>query len=496
MPISFDQIPDGFRAPLFYIETSVTGTFSKDRKSLLIGQKLAAGAATAEMPVQVSSLAQAKALFGAGSMLASMMEFYRRGDPTGEVWALPLADDAAGVKATGTIEITGPATGSGTLVTYIAGRAVKTGVVAGDTATEIGAALAAAINTNTDLPVTAAADTGTVTLTARHKGASGNDIDIRVNYQGLAGGESLPAGVSVDITDMANGATNPDITAALSMLGDEEYDFVAMPYTDTTNLDAVKDSWGDVTGRWSWLKQIYGHVFSARTGGLAALGTFGNGRNDPHISVMGVYKSPTPPWEWAASLCAVSAVALFNHPARPLQTLPLPGVKAPALADRFDKGERNILLHDGIATYAVQADGTVTIERAISTYQLNAFGQADNAWLDVQTPATIWNVVRRLRYAITSKYARYLLVNNGTRIGAGQPAVSPNDIRAELIAEYALMVRDGLVENIEAFAANLIVERDVNDPNRLNVLYKPDLVNQLNIFAVHADFQLQYAIAA
>lgn len=495
MSISFDRIPEGYRVPLFHVETTVTGTYSKDRKSLLIGQKLAAGSATAEEPVQVSSLAQAKALFGAGSMLASMMDFYRRGDPTGEVWALPVDDDAAGVKATGTIAITGPATGAGTLVTYIGGRAVKTGVVTGDTATAIGAALAAAINANSDLPVTAAADAGTVTLTARHKGALGNDIDIRMNYLGLAGGESLPAGVAVAITAMAGGATDPDITSALSMLGDEEYDFVGEPYTDTANLDAVKDTWGDVTGRWSWYKQIYGHVFSGRFGGLAALGTFGNGRNDPHVSVMGIYKSPTPPWEWAASLCAASAVALFNHPARPLVTLPMPGVKAPALADRFNKGERNILLHDGIATFSVQRDGTVTIERVISTYQFNAFGQADNGWLDVQTPATIWNVLRRLR-DVANQYARSIVVDNGTRIGLGQPAVSPDDLRHRLIAEYVLMVKEGWVENVEAFAANLIVERDSNSPDRINVLYKPDLANPFNMLAVHADFQLQYATAA
>ena len=37
-----------------------------------------------------------------------------------------------------------------------------------------------------------------------------------------------------------------------------------------------------------------------------------------------------------------------------------------------------------------------------------------------------------------------------------------------------------------------MVERDPNDPNRLNVLYPPDLINQLRIFAVLAQFRLQY----
>ena len=36
------------------------------------------------------------------------------------------------------------------------------------------------------------------------------------------------------------------------------------------------------------------------------------------------------------------------------------------------------------------------------------------------------------------------------------------------------MFRQMLVENIAAFRQDLIVERDVNNPNRVNVLYPPD----------------------
>ena len=64
--------------------------------------------------------------------------------------------------------------------------------------------------------------------------------------------------------------------------------------------------------------------------------------------------------------------------------------------------------------------------------------------------------------------------------------------KAELIAEYRNDEFSGLVENAAAFKANLIVERDTNNPNRVNVLYPPDLVNQLRVFAVLAQFRLQF----
>ena len=83
-------------------------------------------------------------------------------------------------------------------------------------------------------------------------------------------------------------------------------------------------------------------------------------------------------------------------------------------------------------------------------------------------------------------------VSDGARYGAGQAIVTPSVIRSELIAQYAAMETDGLVENAELFAKYLIVERNTSDPNRIDVLLPPDLVNQLRIFALQNQFRLQY----
>ena len=494
MAISFNHIPAGIRVPLFYAEfdASQAGAFAQDQRTLLIGQMLAAGSAAAGAPVLVTRTDQALGLFGQGSMLHRMVAACRRNDGFGEVWCLPLADHAAATAATGTLALTGPATAAGTLALYIAGQRVQQAVAAGATAAAIATALAATINAAAGLPVTAAADAGTVTLTARHKGALGNAIDLRLDYRGELGGESTPAGLGVAITAMAGGATDPDLAAALAGLGDGEYDFVACPYTDTANLDVIAAEWGEVTGRWSYARQVYGHVFAARAGTVAALSTFGTARNDPHVTVAGLYASPTPPWELAAALTAVAAASLRIDPARPLQTLPLAGVLAPAPADRFTLAERQILLFDGIATLRIAEDGTVQVERLITTYQRNAWGVADPSYLDVTTLCTLVAVTRRMKAAIARKFGRHKLANDGTRFGAGQAIVTPRIVRAELIAQYGQMEALGLVENAAAFAAHLIVERNADDPNRLDVLYPPDLVNQLRIFAVLTQFRLQY----
>lgn len=68
--------------------------------------------------------------------------------------------------------------------------------------------------------------------------------------------------------------------------------------------------------------------------------------------------------------------------------------------------------------------------------------------------------------------------------------MTPNTVRAELISEYANDEFNGLVQNSTLFKQNLIVERNADDPNRLDVLYPPNLINQLRIFAVLAQFRL------
>jgi phage tail sheath gpL-like len=169
----------------------------------------------------------------------------------------------------------------------------------------------------------------------------------------------------------------------------------------------------------------------------------------------------------------------------------LNGVLAPRAGKRFLLSERQSLLNYGIAT-SVVSGGVLRVERAITTYQKNTQGQADASYLDSETLHQLTEITRRLRSRITNKYPRHKLANDGTRFGAGQAIVTPSVIKGELIAEYSDMEQSGLVENAALFKKYLIVERNATNPNRLDVLLPPDLVNQLRIFAVLNQFRLQY----
>ncbi len=502
--IPFKNLPANIRVPLFYaeVDNSQANSGQINQRALIVGQinsaglpnSIPAGAATPNVPVISQGVADAATQGGPGSMLHLMTEAYRLNDTFGEVWYLPLADDAAAVAATGSVQVTAAPTANGVLSLYIGGTRISQAVLSTQTAAQIATALAATINAASNLPVTAAVDgviTSKVNLTAINKGPAGNDIDLRLNYLGTRGGEAMPTGMAVTITAMVSGATAPTLTTALSNLGDQQFDFIVMPYTDTTSLDAVKTLLNDTTGRWSWDKQIYGHAFAAYRGTLGSQTTLGTGRNDPHASIMGFNDSPTPSWLWAASLAGAAAVSLRVDPALPLQTVVIQGVLPPPLQSRFPLTDRNTLLYDGISTFMVADDGTVSIENLITTYQKNAFGQPDNSYLEIETLFTLAYVLRFLRTRVTSKFARSKLAADGTRFAAGSAIVTPNIIRADQIAAARELEDAGFLQNVDAFKAALIVQKSTTNPNRVDVLWPGTLINQLRIFALLAQFRLQ-----
>lgn len=498
MPVPFNNIPQQVRVPLFYAEmdnSQANGAATGIRRALLIGQKLVAGTANNNQPYIVSSLAQAIGLFGRGSMLARMVEKYRANDTFGELWCIAVADAGAGVAASGTITFTGTATASGTINAYIGGQRVQVAVLTGDTAAAIATNLVAAVTAAADLPVTAAAAAGVVTLTCKWKGPTGNDITIQDSFAGSAGGETVPAGITIAYSGsglLTAGTTNPTLTPVIAAMGDDEYDFIGHPFTDSTSLDAFAAELNDTTGRWSWNRQVYGHAYSAMRGTLGTLVSAGQLRNDPHHSIAAIDNDcPNPNWEYAAAYVARNAVFINADPARPTQTGVLTAIGVPRAGKRFLLADRQSLLTYGLATSYVSG-GALRVERAITTYQKNAFGQADVSYLDSETLHTSAYVLRRLRNIVTSKYPRHKVADDGTRFGPGAAIVTPAVIRGELVAEYAKLEYDGIVENAKAFAANLIVERASTDPNRINVLYPPDYINQLRVFAVLNQFRLQY----
>ena len=497
MTIAFNNIPGNIRVPLFYAEFNSGGTpYQSLARLLLVGQKLAAGTASANIPVQMRD-GQEDQFFGADSMLAEMYRVARDNAPFQEIWCLPLADATAGVAATGKITVAGaPLSAASTLTVYIAGIRIRIPVASSDTNANICTKLITAINGAPGVPVTAAVNADEddqCDLTARHKGTLGNEIAIDL---ALFGDEGTTGSTLLTVNAMAGGSGDPEIDAGFANLSVDEFDWIGSAYADVTNLGYADDLLNDVSGRWSPIQQLYGHYITAKQSNLAGLTTLGNGRNDQHVSVMGYYKSPSPPWAWAAAVAAKAAKHLQAAPelSRPLQTLDLRGIQAPRIEDRFNITERNILYYDGIAGYHVERDGTVSIDRLTTTYQLNEWGSPDATWLDVNTLAQSIFGIRYLKAKITNAHGRQALADaNPTGL---QGVTTADDVRDTIVHGYAELVGLGVFENLDLFENDLIVERNATDANRVDAYLPLDHVNQLRIIAVNATSFLQRRSAA
>ncbi len=284
------------------------------------------------------------------------------------------------------------------------------------------------MDSESEFQVTATNAIGVVTFTSRQSGVEFNDIEIELNLNE----EILPAGIVIaGVGRLTGGAGNPDITAEMATLLEEEFSYLASGFTDAANMTVLRDFFDDTTGRWSDGQQKYGHVFTARNEDFATLIAFGLSGNNQHETNVGIFDSSTPNYQIAAAAMASASGSLSVQPALPLQTLVLKSVVAPVKATRFIRQEREQLLSGGIATTTVNPAGQVAIERFVTGYRVNSFDSVDESYLDINTLAINEFRMKDMRSLVESKFARKILVDSGTLAANNEDATTTEAIRSE-----------------------------------------------------------------
>jgi phage tail sheath gpL-like len=512
MPVSFQYIQPNTLLPLFYAEvTSAQEPISENLRLCLIGHmntnevgppaaNYGAGSGLPNILYLLSGTI-ATTLFGRGSMLEAMYQRARDNAPDAEIWAIACGTVDVSTRAVGSIEViaNGSTYRSGVGSFFIAGREVTYLVRSTDTALVIAKGIQAAIN-SLSMPVKATGANGgagenTVTLTARWPGVTGNDIPISaVGPHGRASANTSRVNVTrllLTFTPMTGGAGEAETSSTFASIGDREFDVFAFPQAGVPQLDACQLFMDNIAGRWSPSKQLYGHMITASKGSYTGLYNLVSGRNDPSMSVLCILQSVCPAWEWTASLAGVMITHWAAPPelSRPLQTLPLRGMYVGSDDDAsFDRTERQTLLSVGGSTFHVLPDTSCVIDRVRTNRKYNAYGDPDPSWADAIVRFQSQYFIRSMRRAITGAFPRAALTDEPSGING---FTSPSEIELELIHEYKRLASLGLVENTDLFSRSLIVERDLIDRNRVNVLMRPDFVNQLRVVATLVETHLE-----
>lgn len=466
---------------------AIGGLFLDAYRLLLCGQKLAAGTATANVPVRVPSANAAAGLFGLNSMLHHMAQRVFDQAPYLEVWAIPQADNGAGVAAVGSVTVATAPTGSGTIAFYVGGERCTVGVVAGQTTAQVATAIQAAVAGLVKQYVTAAVDgvnTSKVNFTALHKGEAYNFIDLRHSY---FRNETLPAGLTLTFVAMTGGTGNPDMTAAIAAFGPGRWAKIAMPYIDTANLTLLEN---ELLTRFGPTVQKEGIAHAFASGNVGTLLALGNSRNSPFVSIGGLKKVPAPPFALAARYAALAADAAIIDPARQLRSLILKNELPPEEGDRLTDAERESLLRDGIATWTIGPDGLMRNERAVTTYQTDPNSVPDPSYRDVESLECLFALRADIRGFVLTNYPRHKLADDGPGIVAGQNIMTPAFMKSALAARGFLWVQRGLIEDYEQFLADLAVTRHPDDVDRLNALIRPNIINNFRTLAAELQFIL------
>ena len=136
----------------------------------------------------------------------------------------------------------------------------------------------------------------------------------------------------------------------------------------------------------------------------------------------------------------------------------------------------------------MRLDGTPVLERAITTYQTNAAGVADDSFLNVEPNETLAYVCRDLQQDSATTFARKKIAPDTTTVvpSAGSNIVTPSLIKAHVIARYRYLESLGYVVDSATFAKSCVVEYAGN--GRVNVFAPITLMGQLRIMAFLVDF--------
>ncbi|QRM55146.1 phage tail sheath subtilisin-like domain-containing protein [Sinorhizobium sp. BG8] len=479
-------IPSNLTAPILAFDVTSGGQFENESRVILLGHATATGSLAAGEISTCNNEMDARLLCGAGSMLESMYLAARRNAPSQEIWVGHVAASGTPEVRTITISAVPAAGGQGTIL--IAGRSIAIDIAAGATATAVATALTAAINgyydrlTKRSLPFTATSAAGVITLTARHAGAYASGIDISIPV--VDGVNAFTGNVAMATTTA--GAGVPSIANALATMGDDPFETMISAFGDSANLALASSFLNNIAGRWSYAQQLYGHFFYPKTGTSSDLTTAGLAKDDWHLTLVPRFSAggnAEPDYEFVSAV--VGRVAAWfgggaNGDVSRNQTgLVVDGITAPR--DRAywpDYATRDAFLKNGVSTWKVDRTGSVMIDKLI-TQQQTTDGAPDTTFRDIQRPYQLMYALKKFRADLAAEHSnKGLADDNPDNLEA---LTTPKDIKATLIHSYIEM--SGVLENVSAATQALVVTRDSDNANRVNIHLELDFVNAMDIFA-------------
>lgn len=271
-----------------------------------------------------------------------------------------------------------------------------------------------------------------------------------------------------------SGTAEPDITAALASTALGGFTILVPAWFSQAALTALRTHINTYTNSVEQ-QSILGVGAVVTT--LSAATALAASLNSGAISLAVLPGTTATARQVAAAYAAM--IASEEDPARPLNTLVLAGIPVPPIASRLGRVEQETCLANGVTPLEVGAGDVIQIVRAVTTYTKSAAGATDVSLLDLTTMRTLYYVRQSCRDRIRLRFPRSKLSNK-----------TPAAVRGELLDVLKKCEELEIVEAVDANASGLVVERSLQDVNRLNASIPTDVVNGLHVFAGRIDLLL------
>ncbi|HDR1425347.1 TPA: phage tail sheath subtilisin-like domain-containing protein, partial [Pasteurella multocida] len=173
-----------------------------------------------------------------------------------------------------------------------------------------------------------------------------------------------------------------------------------------------------------------------------------------------------------------AVIAGEEDPAKPLNTLEIKGLTTVDATQTPILTEVNQALFHGLTPVTV-VNHRVRIMRAITTYTKSATNTDDPSYLDLTTIRTLDYTRKALEQRIELRFPRSKLSNR-----------TPPKVRSEILDVLYRLENLEILENVDLHKAKLLVQRNQQDPNRLDTVIPADVVNGLHVVANRIDLIL------
>lgn len=466
---------------------------------LLMGNMLSTGSATPDTEVYgpdslvpLQTEADAIALFGTGSELHRMFRRFTKVNKDTTVRAIAVTE-SGGTAASATILVATVATGNGNIRVWVHDEFVDIPVTTGDAVDTIGAAIAAAINTQTHWGVTAAynAGTDTVTITARQKGPRGNQIRYKTAItSGI--GTTLTGGATD--TAFSGGATADNNATALATIATARYYYIVSAAGDASQLGALVTQVGLLAAPTTGIRQ---RVIAGSVETLGNATTIATGRNSARAEIVWQEKSNWTEAELAANQAAV--VTKFELPPNPrtnfcnfgddAKTAPSWLVPAQRLKTAWpSRTSIKSALNNGLSPVGVNTNGSTKLVNRITTRSLN--GSVNDYRIRAAHKVTICD------FFADDLLTKTVLQFSGKRIAndpaqgqrpPGPDTLTPKIYKGAIFTLLEVYDGNGLIQNMQAIKDGTVVQRGTAPTTRMEARIPLQPCDNAEQFAIALD---------